>query len=87
MTRWPGKVAVQWMMRSLIVRMATIFVIEAEDTAREGKEFAKGTEDGVEYVSIMFEMKNEDVTIKRLTNGNPTMNAKFDEAQQRKNEQ
>ena len=34
------------MMRSLIVRMATVFVIEAEDTAREGKEFAKGTEDG-----------------------------------------
>ena len=34
------------MMKSLIVRMATIFVIEAEDTAREGKEFAKGTEDG-----------------------------------------
>ena len=75
------------MMRSLIVCMATVFVIEAEDGTGEGKEFAKSTEDGVEYVSIMFEMKNEDVTIKRLTNGNPTMNAKFDEAQQRKNEQ
>ena len=31
--------------------------------------------------------KLQDVTIKRLTNGNPTMKAKFDEAQQRKNEQ
>ena len=29
--------------------------------------------------------KLQDVTIKRLTNGNPTMKAKFDEAQQRKN--
>ena len=34
------------MMRSLIVRMATIFVIEAEDGATEGEEFAEGTEDG-----------------------------------------
>ena len=30
------------MMRSLIVRMATIFVIEAEDGTGEGKEFAMG---------------------------------------------
>lgn len=81
-------------------------VIEQNDS--KGDFIFRDYSDGIEYISIMFEMKNEmdetatkhknedffakldkdrndkaqDLTIKKLTRGNPTMQQKFEEVRQ-----